>query len=244
MKKFTLIELIIVIVIIAILLAMLFPALNASREMTKRLYCMNNVKQMIAGTQLYLSNNEKIFPEANGSQFKWWGKSGNYGGYGSGDLTVQKRYFNKYFSPVYTYNANGDSLVEGYIPATECPKDLSNTKYTAWVPSPLTDATGSSYIPNAAADNSGEPFSNMLQRKSITQCLKPSITIVGCEYGAAGYTWPNGQEQNDNIKFWHFPGKPMWNSFFVDGHGDYMEFKMDNYTREQTGTYTFHFKGI
>ena len=46
MKKFTLLELLIVIAIITILLSLLMPSLGKAREKTKRVVCMSNLKQL------------------------------------------------------------------------------------------------------------------------------------------------------------------------------------------------------
>ena len=54
-KGFTLIELLVVIAIIALLLSILTPSLNAVKEKAKRIYCMNNLKNM---TLIWIMYNE------------------------------------------------------------------------------------------------------------------------------------------------------------------------------------------
>lgn len=61
-RAFTLIELLIVIAIIAILAALLLPALNAAKKRGAQSACINNLKQLGLGMQMYVDDNDTTFP--------------------------------------------------------------------------------------------------------------------------------------------------------------------------------------
>ncbi len=63
-KRFTLVELLVVIGIIAVLAAMLMPALAKAREQANRADCTNNLKQVGLAVQMYANENRNQMPFA------------------------------------------------------------------------------------------------------------------------------------------------------------------------------------
>ncbi|WP_165228212.1 DUF1559 family PulG-like putative transporter [Aquisphaera insulae] len=61
-RGFTLIELLVVVLVVAILLALLFPAVQASREASRRLRCINNLKQIGAALNAYAASTGSLPP--------------------------------------------------------------------------------------------------------------------------------------------------------------------------------------
>lgn len=66
-KGFTLIELLVVIAIINILAGMLLPSLTRAREQARRVYCLNNLRQIGQGLTMFASENDGFYPPENSS---------------------------------------------------------------------------------------------------------------------------------------------------------------------------------
>lgn len=62
MAGFTLIELLVVIAIIGILAAMLLPTLSKAKGQATRISCVNNLRQLSLAMQMYLDENNDVYP--------------------------------------------------------------------------------------------------------------------------------------------------------------------------------------
>lgn len=61
-RRFTLVELLVVMAVISILAAMLLPALRSVLYTAKNTTCMSNLKQMAVGVRMYAGDNVRYYP--------------------------------------------------------------------------------------------------------------------------------------------------------------------------------------
>jgi prepilin-type processing-associated H-X9-DG protein/prepilin-type N-terminal cleavage/methylation domain-containing protein len=62
-KRFTLVELLVVIAVISILAGMLLPALGKALDSARSIECMNKIKQINMALNMYVDDNEGYFPD-------------------------------------------------------------------------------------------------------------------------------------------------------------------------------------
>ena len=119
--SFTLIELLVVIAIIAILAGMLLPALAKARDKARSISCVNNLRQIGTGMQLYLSE-ANFFPLASPlNGVIWTVKIGRYIGQAKNDSSSAEHLGQTFYCPqLYAEgyglkgNANAASAVNAY----------------------------------------------------------------------------------------------------------------------------------
>jgi len=76
MHGFSIVELLVVVSILVLLIALLLPALGRSRESSREMYCLNNLKHIMAATQNYAGDNDEYMPFPN-----WGGHGVDVGGW-------------------------------------------------------------------------------------------------------------------------------------------------------------------
>ena len=69
LKKFTLLELLLVIAIILILLSLIIPMVIKAQRSAELVVCVNNLKSISMASALYHKDNKRYFPDAIGSDY-------------------------------------------------------------------------------------------------------------------------------------------------------------------------------
>ena len=91
-NAFTLIELLVVIAIIAVLAGLLLPAITRARERGRQIRCAANIKQIVAGIQMYAQDNKRKLPSPSGFA-AIGGKTGTSGSLGGTTAAEQRPLF-------------------------------------------------------------------------------------------------------------------------------------------------------
>jgi len=73
-SAFTLLELLVVVAIVMVLLAILLPSLTKARELSRRVYCLNNLHQLGQGNTMYAGDYDGWLPRRD----QWWSHDSIY----------------------------------------------------------------------------------------------------------------------------------------------------------------------
>jgi prepilin-type N-terminal cleavage/methylation domain-containing protein len=195
-KKFTLIELLIVIAIIGILVTLLLPSLAKAREAAKSAVCMSNLSQINKAAAMYLHDNNERFPGkiAGNGKHGWVGKKGS--SITQAKLFPQNRPLNRYLG---TFTMDEDE-----VKIAHCPSDK---KYY--------NLRGSSYKNNT--DMQWKSLHIGSKNGALYDDIQsPSRMVMMTEWGAI----PTVKSNTGQILNFHVPfGKPnRYNTLFVEGH--------------------------
>jgi len=204
-RAFTLVELLVVIAIISILAGLLLPGLSRAKAKVRRISCLNNLKQLALGSQMYSHDNDGHLTGAT-----WWKEVKTAGS----DRTADDDDMNWLYPQ---YIKNSKSFL---CPSTRHSIDLDNLVYKpdgAGVPRHLVfqakqqDDKGHSYEVNGRFGGGGPK--------------KTASTIVA--YTLKRYTPAIGQKLSPSENFLMFDGDGStatndlnnFPDYFQDNHG-------------------------
>jgi prepilin-type N-terminal cleavage/methylation domain-containing protein/prepilin-type processing-associated H-X9-DG protein len=220
---FTLIELLVVVAVIAILIAMLLPALSRVRELSRRVVCANNMKQIGMAFSVYLSeNNGTYMPgESKGAMTasRSWdsflglsadGRNLSPSEFDSHVITRDSKINELYFCP--SIGREGRVI--------DCPKDNCRKGFRRTY---TVNAWNTWRTPGTFG------VFNQNQSVKINKIKSPGSTILFAECdepGVLGLTWWSAIQSTDgwfvnDPQFHH--GKDRINFAFPDGHVEFMD---------------------
>ena len=223
---FTLVELLVVVAIISLLMAILLPALNKARALSKRLVCKGHLRQVVFAWHTYLDDYDgRFYQDKNNADFLYGGWKGIY-------YTSKPRPLNKYLSLPLLPESEAEAKVY------KCPGDNGSDG------SPAYSSVGTSYrtnilligqdqissLPGDANNALRDGINSRLKNLTVNDVDNPTQLVLIGDFGWATQWVPK------------YPRGPAWhgrcchyNLGFLDGHVDFLKvrkglYRTDEYT--------------
>ena len=209
MKRFTIIELLVVIVIISILISILLPSLMNARRKTKIAVCLNNQKQIGIGLVGYMGDSNSKYPVHH----DWatiLGKTGSDSQYYFGTWNENDRPLNNYI---------------GSVEVAKCPSDLGDSAILNGTRvKNCFNSYGNSYLVQFKIKTYGVDFvtsDNINATKSQMSIEYPDKKVVMGD-------WPRGpwRRLEKPQSRWHSENKRRYNTLFADGHAKFYNYPL------------------
>ncbi len=225
---FTLVELLVVLATIAILAALLLPALGRSKSRAQSAACLNNLRQLGIGFQLYLQDNHDTFPTSSphsglGAQpedWLWWQMTADP----SGNVTMRDPKRGSVIQSIGQYQPR----------LLRCPADrAAETREVLWKSNPGMEQYFYSYSLNAHSDAGMASFISrdrtLIILNKSEKIRNPSGKIMLAEEKGSVDDGPGSAVIDDGR--WLPPGYPLTsrhskraNVTMADGHVEAVPF--------------------
>ena len=219
MRRFTLMELLIVIAIIGILLTLLLPSLGKARQRAKNAICLSNTQMIATAGTLYSTHNNSRFPDmqiAKKEGRHWLGRKGEQRGY---SREITERPLNKYL------NYTSDDITK--TPITNCPSTYIEADLHNYV------KKGTEYY-----GNSYDGAWNDLEGTFFARVNNSSIVVMIAADGAVGLA-----HSGTRRAYWrpiHQPGKYFYPYAFVDGAAKFISAVREEGTAYRSEKFIFN----
>jgi prepilin-type N-terminal cleavage/methylation domain-containing protein len=227
-RAFTLIELLVVIAVMGILAALLLPVLGAAKAKAKQITCLNNLRQINLGIQIYCDDSHDVSPAVKYPMFAYKELMKSYVSL-NGRSSPQDRIFACPTDTFFYYDS----------PTSLCFTNAPQHEYAKW--------NYSSYWFNGFNFNTNYNFQSSsrlgIAGRTIASIKDPTKTVMVAESPAFfPYSW---HQPRTPIQL--SPGKmPMFNDAkdmvsFVDGHVSYIKIYYKEVAPGNLYLYSFYY---